>query len=503
MDQQQPLAPPTPEFVPERPAPPTEVDASLPPQDEPALPPPAAEPVKPAERVLAVDVLRGFALLGILTMNIPLFAWPFVGGDDPRYSGGADPANQSAWLVNQMVFAGKMMSLFSMLFGAGLVLMGDRAEQRGASIRGVYYRRTLWLLVIGLIHGYLIWFGDILFFYAVCGLLLYLFRRLSPGWLIGLGTTILLIGAVIMLGFTLLAGATEQAALQVQANRAAGQPSSELQQGLATAWNDGLREFVRPSAEEVNREIETYRGSYADIMAHRVPMLFFFHLFGLVMIMFWMVASRMMIGMGLMKLGVFSAERSWRFYQLLTLIGYGMGVPLTLAGSLNLMSHDFEAIHAPFGAFLVYLGTIPTALGHAGVLMLICKAGALTWLTSRLAAVGRMALTNYLMQSLICTTLFYGYGFGLFGYLDRVALWGVVIAIWALQLVISPIWLAHFRYGPAEWLWRTLTYWKVQPMRYAQPASELAIVEVSGKLGIRTDIDKDKDKDISHHAPHV
>src|SRR5262249_50951907 len=142
-----------------------------------AAPVPAAAPVAPAERIAAVDVLRGFALLGILTMNIVAFAWPFSGYEDPRYSGGDTPANRAAWFVNQTVFSAKMMTLFSMLFGAGLVLMADRAAKRGASVRGVYYRRTLWLLLIGLVHGYLIWFGDILFFYAACGLVLYPLRR--------------------------------------------------------------------------------------------------------------------------------------------------------------------------------------------------------------------------------------------------------------------------------------------------------------------------------------
>jgi uncharacterized protein len=113
-------------------------------------PSPAAVPVGPAERIAAVDVLRGFALLGILTMNIVAFAWPFAGYEDPRYSGGDTAANRAAWFVNQTVFSAKMMTLFSMLFGAGLVLMADRAAKRGASVRGVYYRRTLWLLLIGL-----------------------------------------------------------------------------------------------------------------------------------------------------------------------------------------------------------------------------------------------------------------------------------------------------------------------------------------------------------------
>jgi uncharacterized protein len=108
---------------------------------------------------------------------------------------------------------------------------------------------------------------------------------------------------------------------------------------------------------------------------------------------------------------------------------------------------------------------VPVALGHAAVVMLICQAGLATWLTGRLAAVGRTALSNYLLQSLLCTTLFYGYGFGLFGSVDRVGMWGIVLVIWVLQLAISPVWLRTYRFGPAEWLWRSLTYWRWQPMR--------------------------------------
>ncbi len=431
-------------------------------------PPAPAMPVAPAERIEAVDVLRGFALLGILTMNIVAMAWPFAGYEDPRHSGGDDPANRAAWLLNATVFSGKMMTLFSMLFGAGLVLMADRAARRGASVRGVYYRRTLWLLVFGLIHGYLIWFGDILFFYAICGLLLYPLRRLPPRWLIGLGVALLLVGSAIGLGFTLFAGLTEQAALQVEAERAAGRTPTELQVALGDIWREGLRQFARPTREEMNKEIAIYRGSYADILPHRAESLLMFQIFGLLLFMLWGIGGRMLLGMGLMKLGVFSAERSERFYRLLAALGYGIGLPLTLAGALNILAHDFEALDVPWGALVFGLGMVPTALGHAAVLLLICKAGALTWLTRPLAAVGRMALTNYLLQSLICTTVFYGYGLGLFGSVDRVGLWLIVLAVWALQLVISPLWLRAFRFGPAEWLWRTLSYWELQPMRKSQ-----------------------------------
>jgi uncharacterized protein len=173
----------------------------------------------------------------------------------------------------------------------------------------------------------------------------------------------------------------------------------------------------------------------------------------------------MLLGMALMKLDVFSAHRSWRFYRLLATISYGVGIPITLFGMGQLYINDYSMMQATFGSIVFQLGMVPMALGHAAAIMMVCKAGVARRLTSRLAAVGRMALTNYLMQSLLATTLFYGYGGNLFGSVDRVGLWCIVLVIWALQLAISPLWLQHFRFGPAEWLWRSLTYWRLQPLR--------------------------------------
>jgi uncharacterized protein len=185
----------------------------------------------------------------------------------------------------------------------------------------------------------------------------------------------------------------------------------------------------------------------------------------------WSVSGRMLIGMGLMKLGVFSAGRSRRYYWVLMLLGYGLGLPLVAFGGYQLIRRHFDVVYL-FGTGLAYnsLGSIPVALGHVAVLLLVYKAGLLTGLTRRLAAVGRMALSNYLMQSILCTTLFYGYGLGLYGTLDRVQLLGVVVGVWLLQLWYSPLWLRHFRYGPVEWLWRSLTYGGLQPLRVLEPA---------------------------------
>ncbi len=177
----------------------------------------------------------------------------------------------------------------------------------------------------------------------------------------------------------------------------------------------------------------------------------------------------MLIGMGLMQLGVFAAARTFRFYAVLTLCGYSLGLPLVGYGIYDQIHTDFDPVHQLLvGGHFNYIGSLFVALGHAGLVMLICKAGLLSWLTARLAAVGRMALSNYLMQSLICTTLFEGWGLGLFGKLDRFQLLGVVVSIWLVQLLVSPLWLRSFRFGPMEWLWRSLTYWKRHPFRAVQ-----------------------------------
>jgi uncharacterized protein len=175
------------------------------------------------------------------------------------------------------------------------------------------------------------------------------------------------------------------------------------------------------------------------------------------------VLSMMLIGMGLVKLGVITAQRSNRFYLILALVGYGIGLPLNALLTYQLMINDFDMTKVVLFYFSTYnFDRLFIALGHAAVLMLICKS-AKAWLLAPLAAVGQMALTNYLMQSAICTTLFYGYGFGWYGQLERYELWYVVLVIWAFQLTVSPLWLRIFRFGPMEWLWRSLTYWKRQP----------------------------------------
>jgi uncharacterized protein len=279
-----------------------------------------------------------------------------------------------------------------------------------------------------------------------------------------LGIVLLAIQSAIGLGFILYAKNISEVAALVDADMAAGRESAPWQVERHHTWNDVLRSLMQPNQQDFDKEIDLYGRGYLDIVRGRAPEVLMFQIFGFLLFALWGAGGRMLLGMGLMKLRVFSADRTWRFYRLMALFGYGVGVPLTAFGAVVFFLLDYDVI-SPVGALLFVLGMVPTALGHAALIMMVCKAGIGRRLTDRLAAVGRMALTNYLMQSVLCTTLFYGYGADLFGRVDRMGLWGFVLAIWGLQIVVSPIWLKHYRYGPAEWMWRSLTYWQWQPLR--------------------------------------
>lgn len=429
-------------------------------------PTPKALPVQPQERVAAVDVLRGVALMGILAMNIVAFAWPEASYDNPRAGKNDSTADLVVWAFNHVVFDEKMMTLFSMLFGAGLVLMTGRSDARGASLLGVYYRRVFWLLVIGLCHAYFIWFGDILVLYAECGLLLYPFRRRSPRTLIGIGLLCLLLPVLLATGVSLVLRMSQEYYWGIM-----GTPRVVL-----STVGDFLSHKIAPNPEQAaarfDEALRVYRGSYWGMIQHRAFPLLMEQTFGFVFVTLWMVGGRMLIGMGLMKLDVFSGRRTRRFYQWMIALGYGIGLPLVAYDTWHRISIDFHGADMVQAKFLYgYVSAPAIAMGHVGVVMLIFQSGAIPWLTRRLAAAGRMALSNYLSQSLICTTLFYGYGCSLFGMFDRLTLAGVVVCIWVFQLSTSIIWLRYFRYGPAEWLWRSLTYWKPQPIFAAVPVA--------------------------------
>jgi uncharacterized protein len=428
----------------------------------------APRPIGAGERIMSIDVLRGFALCGILVMNIPWFARSSAAFFNPTLGGGFEGADYWTWLISHLFFDMKMMTIFSMLFGAGMLVMTSRAEAAGRSAAGIYYRRLVWLLLFGLLHAYFIWSGDILYTYALCGMLLYPLRRLRPVTLIVLGLALLFIGNLMTMGMGWFFASARSAAEVAQAAIDAGQSPTEFQRAMLDAWPQMKQGFI-PSAERVAEETAAHTGGYWKLFIFRVPETIMMQTSLFITMLMWRAAGVMLLGMALMKMDVFTARRSTKFYAGLMAAGYLAGLPMVGAGAWFMQEQDFDFIALfKYGWTYNYVGSIFVALGHIGLVMLVCKLGLLQWLTKGLAAIGRMALTNYLMHSVICATLFFGWGFGIWGELSRFETMGVVLAILAFQFIFSQLWLSAFRFGPTEWLWRTLTYWRVQPMRRAE-----------------------------------
>jgi uncharacterized protein len=404
-------------------------------------PPDAPGPVGPAERIAPLDVLRGFALLGILVMNIRFFAMPVPAYNNPTAYGSLEGANDWVWYLGDLLADTKFMTIFSMLFGAGIVLMAGRQEAAFRRPGWLHYRRMAVLLAFGLAHAYLLWGGDILYTYALCGMAVYPLRRLRPRWLLALGLLLLAVGSAI--------------------NLAAGAVMSFLPPEAL----DGIRRGFHPSADVIDQELAAYRGGWVDGFRQRWPLVLGIQTLGFALMLFWRAGGLMLVGMGLFKLGVFSAALSRRAYLMMLALGLLVGLPVTAYGLHQDIASGWDAMYVKFvGQQYNYWASLLVAGGWVGLVMLVCQSDALRPATTPLAAVGRMAFTNYLMQTVICTTLFYGYGFGLFGYVDRVGQFGIVLAVWAFQLIVSPLWLRYFRLGPAEWLWRSLTYMRLQPI---------------------------------------
>ena len=369
-------------------------------------------------------------------------------------------------MMNNMLFEGTMRALFSMLFGVGMVLMTTRMIGRGGGIEvaDIYYRRTIWLLIFGLIHGYLIlWTGDILFAYGLWGLFLFPFRNARPRKLIVAVVVLTLIGVVLQ-GFSYAINQENyQYYQEAQAYSDGDEIPEEVLEGKK-AW-EGLSAELKPDEETVKKDTESMRKGYIDMVLFLAPVNRMMHTTFNYDYNPWDVLAMMLLGMALFKMGVITAELSYRSYWLMVLIGYGIGLPVNYYEIMLLLDADFS-IQAFFESGLTYpFGRIAMSFGHIGVVMIFCKSGVLGFLRRSLASVGRMALTNYIMHSVICAFVFTGIGFSLFGKLQRYELYYVVVGIWIFQLIVSPIWLKYYRFGPLEWLWRCLTYRKIQPFK--------------------------------------
>ncbi len=414
-------------------------------------------PVTETDRIVTLDVLRGFAVLGILLVNIQFFAFTAAHAEEWRWDGLS---------LSEMVTRGgieffatfKFITLFSLLFGMGLALQDQRAAARGRPFVATYVRRLVVLLLIGLAHAILLWYGDVLAFYALFGFVALLMRNLSP-------RVLLIVAIILFLVPTCLLGGVAAVAPQELAGNSFDWDLLAKQSGITSPEDPGY-EFFQFMADEVN----IYQsGAWLEMIGHRA---FTYSMFALATVFFFgpRIMAMFLLGIYFVRRGLFTdSTRHRRTYWGFLVIGLALGAPLQI---LPFWARGFDADSGL--AVLIYIsglyfGSIGMALAYAGGVALVCMRKDWVGRLGPLAAVGRMALTNYLGHSLICGFIFYGYGLGYFDRLAYPTVVMIVMAIFAAQLVTSPIWLRFFKFGPMEWLWRSLSYWRLQPMRRRGP----------------------------------
>ena len=411
---------------------------------------PTALPTMSQERIPLLDVIRGFALLGILLMNIEYFQRPLLAmsqGFNPEQTG-LDYA--TAWVVYVFV-QGKFYTMFSLLFGIGFVLFLDRAMQKSSSPRRLFVRRTLVLGLFGVAHMVFIWTGDILFTYAMAGFFLLLFATSAPAtlWRWGLAFIVLPV-AMVWLGV-----------ISIQAAVSSPEGSSMLDDMLA---HQGHTELL------INQGHQLYAtGGFIDVMQFRLAEIAILYQVGNFIFVLMTIVGTMLIGASLARSGVFTrpAEHP-KLLRLMLVAGILIGLPSALytglAGlSANMLMPDYTTATtftvrtlANITLCLTYMATLALLFTHvAGIRRLLLK----------LAPAGRMALTNYLAHSIVFTSLFYGYGFGLYGHYGRFSTTLMAVALFAGQLAFSHWWLQRYQYGPLEWIWRCAIYLRWQPLR--------------------------------------
>ena len=414
-------------------------------------------------RIESLDVLRGFALLGILLVNIVAFGLVSSAFLDPGIYltpiGGID---YIVWAFIELSSEGAMRTLFSILFGAGVVLFVTGSTAKSGWL---HYRRNFWLLVFGLINAYIfLWPGDILVTYALSGFVLWFVRNWKARSLLILATFLILIGSLQNFAMKSTLEIARDAAEEMKISISKGEEFSEETAEWAQGWID-YEEDNQAEIDNIPNEIKKRTSSYSSAYEYNLEKANEMIYFVLPFFLFLDALMMMVIGMALFKLGVLDGGRDIKFYIRMMCIGFLTGISINAYEVLLITNSNMDIIETnPYFRFTYHFGRLFMGLGYLGLVILLIKIEKLESLRFRLACVGRMALTNYLMHSVIALFIFTGAGLGLLGKFSWSQLYLFVLLIWVIQLYISPLWLKYFYFGPVEWLWRLLTYLKIPKM---------------------------------------
>lgn len=400
------------------------------------------------DRILTLDTVRGVAVMGILLLNIVAFAMPMPAYFNPAAYGGSTGIDLGVWIANWTFFDGRMRGLFSFLFGASMLLVIDRAQAKGENAARVHYSRMVWLLVFGLVHLWLIWWGDILTYYALVGMIAYLLRNLRV-------RTMIIVGIVLVVVQLLVSAMIPVIVMMAQANPG----NAEMQESLV----EMAKGFGIPPVAWIAEQVALHRGGWLEIATARFEDNKFMPLMGLFQFG-WETLAYFLFGMAALRTGLLTGQWDRGRYIKWIVIGFGITWPAYGALAAWMIAGDFDLLTVTTATMVATVPIRPLGIvAWACLIVLLMRPGG--FLTTRIAAAGRMAFSNYLGTSLICTTIFYGYGLGWYGELSRAELYLVVAAIWALMLIWSKPWLERFAYGPLEWVWRSLSRGGLQTMK--------------------------------------
>ncbi len=403
-------------------------------------------------RIDILDILRGFALLGILIMNIQAFAMPSHAYFNPFAfnaiqgtaldTQGTDlfDTNGIVYMLTHIFADQKFMTIFSLLFGVGIALMAESHQTKTPQVNGkdissirFLLRRNFFLLLIGLEHAYLIWEGDILVTYSLCGFFVVWFRNKSVTFLISLATILFSVPIILLLLIGVLV------------------PAEMIAAELVAEW------IITP--DQLQSISSSLQGNWLQQMEYRAPAALEMQIVLFIAYNFWRASSLMLLGMALHKFGLFRNKLSLNTLGKLALILMPLGIGITALGIYQNDIHQWQAFYSNiYGAHFNYIGSAILGMGYIFGLMYLYPRLP-RWISYTFQAIGRTALSNYILQSLICAFIFYGHGLGLYAQLDRLQQLLLLPCIWITQILLSILWLKYFRQGPLEWAWRSLVSW--------------------------------------------
>jgi len=424
-----------------------------------------------ANRIRIIDIIRGIAVLGIFTMNISEMA--FSGN---WYSNFLFTDPNQGWgywvgVIIDILFADKMRGLFTLLFGVSSVLIIEGLDKKisGLDAAHIYFRRLLWLLVFGLIHAYIfLWPGEVLFQYAILGMFLFPFIKAPRKVLV----------AAILAGLAVLIiqpineyrdmPELQEEYTDVKDKQQSGEKLTFDDIEILNEWKESMEDIL-PDDEGIEDEVEAKTGSYFDVFDYNADAVLEEETTVFYTEDFWDMTTYMLLGIMLFRMGFFDEKVKQTVHLAIALCGIGVGLVVHSWLYLRFYEHFFDPVGSLYYLIFNELGRLPLVLGYTSLIILLFRLKLLDRMGNRLAATGKMALTNYLMQSIIGGFIVYGFGFAQFNQLNRVEIAIIILSVWIFEIIFSSLWMRYFKYGPFEWAWRSLTYWKVQPLLVEHP----------------------------------